>query len=79
VNGLIVALSWTYPSGVPAAQFVIEAGDAPLGSNLAVVTVPGNDPRFTAQAPPGTYFVRVRARNACGTSTGSNEVVVRVP
>ena len=80
VNGSIVTLAWSIPpNSPPPAQYAIEAGDAPGRSNLALISVPGADPRFTAQAPPGTYFVRVRAVNACGTSTGSNEVVVRVP
>jgi hypothetical protein len=30
-------------------------------------------------APPGTYFARLVANNACGTSTPSNEAVVVVP
>jgi predicted phage tail protein len=80
VNGLIVTLTWSLaPNIQTAAQYAIEAGDASGRSNLAVITVPGVDTRFTAQAPPGTYFVRVRALNACGMSGGSNEVLVRVP
>jgi hypothetical protein len=30
-------------------------------------------------APPGTYFVRIRAQNACGTSAPSNEQAITVP
>jgi hypothetical protein len=36
----------------------------------------GNVTTFTTEAPPGTYFVRVRAINAKGPGLPSNEVVV---
>jgi glucose/arabinose dehydrogenase len=80
VNGASVTVAWSIrPNSQPAVQYAIEVGDASGWSNLALINVPGIDTRFTAQTPPGTYFVRVRALNACGTSSGSNEVVVRVP
>jgi hypothetical protein len=34
---------------------------------------------LAAPAPAGTYFVRVRAVNACGTGPASAETVVAVP
>ena len=34
---------------------------------------------FSASAGPGTYYVRVRAVNGCGSSSGSNEIMIRVP
>jgi hypothetical protein len=36
-------------------------------------------PTFTIAAPPGRYYVRVRAVNALGTSGPSEEIVVLVP
>jgi len=39
-------------------------------------------PATTLAAPgvaAGTYFLRIRARNACGTSAPSNEAVAVVP
>jgi hypothetical protein len=33
---------------------------------------------FVVHAPPGTFFVRLRAQNACGLSPPSNEVIVTV-
>jgi hypothetical protein len=55
---------------------VIEAGSAPGLSDLASLRV-GNVTRFTTTAPPGVYYVRVRAFNDKGNSLPSNEVVVR--
>jgi predicted phage tail protein len=73
----IVDLRWTAPSGGdPATGYVIEAGSAPGMSDLARLTV-GNGTRFTATAPPGVYYVRVRAINARGISFPSNEIVIR--
>jgi hypothetical protein len=39
----------------------------------------GGSRAFSTNAPPGTYYVRVRAANACGTSGPSSEIVVSVP
>jgi glucose/arabinose dehydrogenase len=79
VNGRIVTLSWTLPpAGGPAVTFQIEAGSAPGAANLAAITVDGATRSFAVQAPPGTYFVRIRSVNACGVSPPSSEVVVTV-
>jgi predicted phage tail protein len=75
-SGSSVTLQWTAPSGNTHAGFVIEAGSAPGLSNLAVLPV-GNVTTFSTTAPPGTYYVRVRAVNARGASPPSNEIVVR--
>jgi hypothetical protein len=39
-----------------------------------VTPLPGGP--ISATAPPGTYFVRLRGRNACATGAVSNEIVV---
>jgi len=76
--GGTVSFAWTPSAG--ATTYVIEAGSAPGANNL----VPGTDlgssaTVFTATGVgAGTYFVRVRARNACGTSGVSNELTVAV-
>jgi len=73
----IVDLRWTASAGGYAPTgYVIEAGSAPGRSDLASLRV-GNVTRFTTTAPPGVYYVRVRAFNERGNSLPSNEVVVR--
>jgi hypothetical protein len=41
---------------------------------LANVDTRSLDTSISGTAPPGTYFVRVRARNVCGLGSPSNEV-----
>jgi hypothetical protein len=73
-----VTLTWTQPGGSPTT-YVVEAGSAPGLANLASVSTGSATPAYVATAvAPGNYFVRVRARNASGTSDPSNEVIVSV-
>jgi hypothetical protein len=73
-----VTLTWTQPGGSPTT-YVVEAGSAPGLANLASVSTGNATWAFVATAVlPGNYFVRVRARNASGTSDPSNEVIVSV-
>lgn len=78
VNG-IVTLSWTRSPG--AASYRMQVGTAP-GLADALDASFGS---ATSQAvnvggmSPATFFVRIFAVNACGTSEASNEVVVQVP
>lgn len=67
------------PPGGPPAQNVIEAGSA-AGRTDVLVFATGNTATFlSTQAPPGTFHVRVRAQNSCGSGAASNEQVVVVP
>ena len=79
-KGDLVLLNWTASGGTdPVLTYVVEAGNAPGNSTVGVFVVPGNSTTFERQAPAGTYYARVLARNGCGTSTPSNEVVVTIP
>ena len=79
VTGRVVTLNWALAAGGDAAtNFVLEAGSAAGLANLAVVALDPGLRSVVADAPPGVYFVRIRARNPCGTSGASNEIVVTV-
>lgn len=76
-TGSTVVLRWNASTGTSAPTgYVIEAGSAPGLANLAVLPL-GNVTTFTTTAPPGTYYVRVRALNGRGASAASNEIIVR--
>jgi hypothetical protein len=79
VSGTTVTLNWmAATAGGPASSFVIEVGSAPGASNLLVLDTNSTATSFVATGAPGTYFVRVKARNSAGTSVASNEVIVLV-
>jgi hypothetical protein len=76
--GRIVTFAWTAPDAGAATNYLLEAGTA---SGLAdLVTIPlGSATSLQVTAPGGAFFIRVRARNAAGTSAPSNEVQLVVP
>jgi hypothetical protein len=73
-------LSWTpATSGGVAARYIVEAGTASGQSNAGVFVL--NSTATTAtfgSVPAGTYFVRVRAQNAAGTSGPSPQAQLTV-
>jgi len=76
--GTLVSLQWTAPAtGCPATTYAVQAGSAPGSSDIAVVNV-GAATSLSANAPNGTYYVRVVAVNAFGGSTPSSDVTVTV-
>jgi hypothetical protein len=79
-NGSFVTLTWSAPgSGDPVVTYVIEAGSSSGLSNLAVVPTNSTSTTFLASGvADGTYYVRVKAQNAAGTSAASNEATLVV-
>jgi hypothetical protein len=77
LSGRFVSLSWIASGTITA--IVLEAGSTPGASNAAVVVLDSSARAFSSNAPPATYYVRVRATNACGSSAGSNELAITVP
>lgn len=76
----VATLTW---AAAPASDFVttyvIEAGSAPGANNQGTFVAPATATSFQRKAPPGTYFVRLFARNGCGTSAPSQEITVTIP
>ena len=63
-TGNNVDLRWAAPrGGFAATSYLIEAGSAPGLSDLGRFPI-GNVVTFSTVAPPGVYYVRVRAVNA---------------
>lgn len=74
-----VTLSWQRSSaGGTPTSYIIEAGDAPGRANLAVLPTESAATAFTVVAPPGRYYVRVRAVNGNGISAPSEEITLLV-
>jgi hypothetical protein len=76
-SGRIVVLSWA-PASDGRTSYIIEAGHA-TGRADALHLPLGRTTTYTAaQVNPGTYYVRVRAKNVCGLSEASDEIRVIV-
>lgn len=75
VSGAFVVLTWRPSPGAPSG-YVVEAGSAPRTSNISVSEIERGATKLAATVPPGTYYVRVRARNACGLGAPSREITV---
>ena len=80
VVGMTVTLGWDAPvMGDPVSSYVIDAGSSAGFADLASFDTGGVATALTVTGvPSATYFIRVRARNAAGTSPASNEVIVAV-
>jgi hypothetical protein len=77
-SGGTIVFAWNAASGSPTT-YLIEAGSAPGTANLANSDLGGSATAYTATGVGrGTYFVRLRPKNACGTGSPSNEVTVSV-
>src|SRR5215207_3448569 len=65
--GEIATLRWApAPASDSVTTYVIEAGSQPGANNQGTFVAPGSATSFQRQAPPGTYYVHMFARNACG-------------
>lgn len=78
VAGSTVTVSWSPGSGGTPAIYTLSAAGSPGGAPIATVPLSGTGAVFTG-VPSGTYYLRLTATNAAGTSPPSNEVVVSVP
>jgi hypothetical protein len=78
VTGSTVILAWSGSPGLPTS-YIVEAGSSSGSSDLANFDTASESTSLRATGVGrGNYFVRVRARNACGVSAPSNEVLTSV-
>jgi len=77
VQNTSVAMQWTEnPEGPIVTGYQVRAGSAPGLTDIGVLPLPATARTFTAEAPPGTYYVRVVALNGAGEGVASNEAVI---
>jgi hypothetical protein len=77
-SGNIITLWWSTPISGASPSYILQAGSSSGASNLFDASV-GNTTKLQFQLPNGTYFFRVKAKNSCGTSGASNQIMVVVP
>ena len=75
VSGSRLSFTWSGPASSSTYVYVIGIGRSSGASDVDSKSVDTGATSFAwTPAPTGTYFSRVRARNACGTGPASNEV-----
>ncbi len=72
LSGINLSLAWTAPAGA-VTGYTLQAGTATGLSNVATLAL-GPQPSISGPVAGGTFFARVTASNACGTSGPSGEV-----
>ncbi len=73
IAGTTLSLAWSPPLDA-VTSYVFSAGTASGLSDAATTTLPASLTSISGTVPGGTFFVRVQAANACGTSGPSGEV-----
>ena len=78
ITGRRLIVHWrNLANGGAATEFLLEAGSATGASDIATITL--DKPVFMFEpVPDGVYFLRVRARNAAGSSEVSQEQMIVV-
>lgn len=78
VSGSTVSVAWGPPaSGGVVAGYVAQVGTSPGAANVLNAPV-GLTTAASGSLAPGTYYIRVLARNAAGLGPASNEIAVAV-
>ena len=72
-------LTWQpAPADEPVTTYIIEVGSTPGANNQGTFVAPATSTSYEREAGAGTYYVRLFARNACGTSPASQERVLTI-
>ncbi len=81
VAGSTVALGWALaPTSLLATDYVLEVGTTADAADLLTLRLGSVSTTLVAPGvPSGSYFVRLRAMNAAGTSAPSSTIQVQVP
>jgi filamentous hemagglutinin family protein len=78
-SGTSVTIGWTAAlTGGAPSSFVVEIGTEPGTTTLPTQSAPSSAAQAVLSLPAGTYYARVRAVNAVGTSAPSPEASVTV-
>jgi BNR repeat protein len=75
VTGRTVLIQWN-PSGRSPTSYMVQIGSSQNSSDVLSQWTTTADPSLTVTLGVATYFVRVHARNACGTGPSSSDIVV---
>lgn len=78
VRGINAWVAWNAGTGGAPSAYLLQASTQ-SGANFAggfVGQATFGTPAFNVPLPPGTYYLRAFAVNACGTSAASNEIAV---
>jgi hypothetical protein len=80
VSDTLVSLTWAAPTtGGPFQGYTLAVGSTPGSADLLVLPLPGSPTSFAASGVAyGDYHVRLYARNACGQSPPTPDILVRV-
>lgn len=79
VSGSTVTFTWLAPTTGTATSYVVRAGTQPGLADLANFDTGSTALTLvSSNVPAGSYYVRVYAKNACGLSASSNEVLTVV-
>ena len=76
----VINVRWNAPlAGAIPLIYVVQAGSVTGGADRGTFTFPSSLTAVGGAVPPGPYFIRIAAANACGTSAPSLEVSTTVP
>jgi hypothetical protein len=77
-SGTVLKATWDPPLSGKPSGYQLEVGTFPGGSNVATLSL-GKKTSTSGSLRRGTYYVRVRAKTACGLGPPSNQVTLVVP